>query len=212
MVGEGVLKECLEDENVEAVLIINRKPSGFVHPKLKEIIHKDFYNLQPVASQLAGYNACYFCLGVTSLGKREPEYYRLTYTLTMHFAETVASRNPGMVFCYVSGAHTDSSENGRLMWARVKGKTENDLQKLPFKAEYNFRPSILKPSKGAKNVLAAYKFFSFLYPVVKGLLPNYACSLKELGQAMLQVTTNAYPKAVLEVKDIINLAKQKAAS
>src|SRR6185312_12109036 len=140
MVGEGVLQECLSHPQVEAVLIVNRKPSGFSHPKLKEIIHADFFDISPIADQLKGYNACYFCLGVTSLGKKEPEYYKLTYTLTMHLAETLSRLNPDMTFCYVSGASNDSSEKGSQMWARVKGKTENDLAKLPFKQEFNFRP------------------------------------------------------------------------
>src|SRR5476651_2638272 len=131
MVGEGVMHECLLHPDVEAVLVINRKPDGVVHPKLKEIVHKDFFDLSAIEDQLKGYNACYFCLGVTSLGKKEPEYYKLTYTLTLNFAQTLVKHNPDMTFCYVSGAGTDSTESGKIMWARVKGKTENDLMKLP---------------------------------------------------------------------------------
>jgi nucleoside-diphosphate-sugar epimerase len=132
MVGEGVMHECLQNDAVESVLVINRKPCGVSHPKLKEIIHADFFNLSPVENQLAGYNACFFCLGVSSVGMKEPEYYRMTYTLTMNFAETVLKQNSGMSFCYISGASTDSTEKGRMMWARVKGKTENDLLRLRF--------------------------------------------------------------------------------
>ena len=133
MVGEGVLHECLQHEDVQAVLVINRKPCGVSHSKLKEIIHTDFFNLSAIQNQLAGYNTCLFCLGVSSVGMKEPEYYRMTYTLTMNFAETVLRQNPEMVFCYISGAGTDTSEKGRMMWARVKGKTENDLMRLAFK-------------------------------------------------------------------------------
>src|SRR5215217_5837561 len=148
MVGEGVLHHCLQSLDVEAVLIINRKPAGITHPKLTEIIHKDFQNLSPIADQLKGYNACYFCLGVSSVGMKEPEYTKMTYTLTMHVAEVLSSQNPDMTFCYVSGAGTDSSENGRSMWARVKGKTENDLMKLPFRQVFAFRPGIMSSSPG----------------------------------------------------------------
>lgn len=132
MVGEGVLHECLQHNDIEAVLVINRKPCGVTHPKLKEIVHADFFNLQPIESQLQNYNTCFFCLGVSSVGKREAVYYRLTYTLTMHVAETLVKLNNNMTFCYVSGSGTDSSTKGKLMWARVKGRTENDLAKLPF--------------------------------------------------------------------------------
>ena len=160
MVGEGVLNECLLHDNVEQVLVINRRPCGITHPKLKEIIHADFYDLSPVENQLVNYNACFFCLGVSSVGMKEPEFYRLTYTLTMHVAQTLSTLNPGMTFCYISGAGTDSTEKGRMMWARVKGKTENDLMKLPFKQVYNFRPAILQSTKGLKNTLPYYKYFA----------------------------------------------------
>ena len=159
MVGEGVLNECLEHNNVEQVLVINRRPCGITHPKLKEIIHADFYDLSPLEKQLVNYNACFFCLGVSSVGMKEKEFYRLTYTLTMHVAQTLPKLNPGMTFCYISGAGTDSTEKGRVMWARVKGKTENDLMKLPFRRVYNFRPVVLQPTKGSKNTLPYYKYF-----------------------------------------------------
>jgi len=208
MVGEGVLNECLSHPQVETVLIVNRKPSGFSHPKLKEIIHADFFDISLIADQLKGYNACYFCLGVTSIGKKEPEYYKLTYTLTMHVAETLSGLNPDMSFCYVSGASTDSSEKGSQMWARVKGKTENDLAKLPFKQEFNFRPGLMKAAKGAKNVPSIYKYLSWLYPVLHALFPSKSCDLAQVGQAMINVTLHGYPTRILEVRDILEAAKR----
>ena len=207
MVGEGVLQECLAHPQVEAVLIVNRKPSGFSHPKLKEIIHTDFFDISPIEDQLKGYNACYFCLGVTSIGKKEPEYYKLTYTLTMHVAETLSRLNPDMTFCYVSGAGTDSSEKGSQMWARVKGKTENDLAKLPFKQEFNFRPGLMRAAKGAKNVPSFYKYLAWLYPLLHLLFPSKSCDLAEVGQAMINVTLHGHPTRILEVRDIVEAAK-----
>ena len=208
MVGEGVLLECLQHPEIEAILIINRRPSGITHPKLKEIIHADFYNLSAIEDQLSGYNGCLFCLGVSSIGMKEPEYYQLTYVLTMHVGETLSRLNPNMTFCYISGASTDSTEKGRSMWARVKGKTENDLQKLPFKSEYNFRPAALRATKGQKYILKYYKYFAWLLPIVKLISPNYVCTLKELGTAMINAVTKGYEKNILEVKDIIALSKQ----
>jgi hypothetical protein len=209
MVGEGVLIECLQHPQVEAVLVVNRKPCGVSHPKLKEVIHKDFFDVSPIEEQLAGYNACYFCLGVTSVGKKEPEYYKLTYTLTMHFAQAVSRQNTNMTFCYVSGAHTDSTEQGKTMWARVKGKTENDLAKLPFKQEYNFRPGFMKATEGQKNVLSLYKYIAWLYPILKALMPNMVSTLAEVGQAMINATLYGYETQTIEVKDIKKLAYVK---
>ena len=166
MVGEGVLHECLYHDDVEAVLVINRRPCGVVHPKLKELIHTDFMNLSTVEDQLSGYNACFFCAGVTSIGKNEKEFTELTYTLTMHVAQTLSKLNSGMVFCYVSGSGTDSTEKGKRMWARVKGKTENDLMKVDFKAVYNFRPGFMKPTRGLKNTLSGYKYINWMFPVL----------------------------------------------
>ncbi|WP_341835224.1 epimerase [Chitinophaga pollutisoli] len=206
MVGEGVLLECLENPHVEKVLIINRRPSGYTHPKLQEIIHENFFNIRPIAGQLTGYNACFFCLGVTSVGKSEPEYYRQTYVLTMHFAETLADRNRDIAFCYVSGSGTDGSEHGRVMWARVKGKTENDLMKLPFRAAFAFRPGLLKATPGQRHLLKAYKFFGWMYPFFRSLFPGFASSLQELGKAMIAVSRNGYTSKVIEVRDIHKLA------
>lgn len=208
MVGEGVLHECLQDDHIKEVLVIGRKPCGVVHPKVQEIVHADFFDFSPIAAQLGGYDACFFCLGVSSIGMKEPEFYRMAYTLTMHVAETLAPRNPGMTFCYISGAGTDSTEKGRSMWARVKGKTENDLMKLPFKAVYNFRPGFLKPTPGLKNALSMYKYINWVYPFMRWIYPAGFSMLKELGLAMIEVGVNGYPKAILEVKDIVAAAKK----
>lgn len=208
MVGEGVLHECLQHPKIEAVLVVNRKPCGLSHPKLKEILHSDFFDLSSIEPQLTGYDACFFCLGVSSVGMNEADYTRMTYTLTMHFAETVSRQNPNMVFGYISGASTDSTEQGRLMWARVKGKTENDLMKLPFKRVYAFRPGYLHPTPGLKNTLSYYKYFSWLYPALRALFPNSASTLKEMGLAMIHAGLYGYDKQVLEVKDIVALAKR----
>lgn len=202
MVGEGVLHECLQHREVEQVLVINRRPCRITHPKLKEIIHTDFFDLTGIESELMNYNACFFCLGVSSIGLKEPEFKRLTYDLTMHVAKTLSAQNTDMIFCYISGRGTDSSENGKMMWARIKGKTENDLVKLPFKSVYNFRPGILIPTKGLRNTLPYYRYFIWLLPVIKVLAPNYICSLKELGTAMINAVTKGYEKPILEIKDI----------
>jgi len=206
MVGEGVLHQCLLHPQVEAVLVINRKPCGITHPKLKEIVHSDFFNLSAIENQLGGYNACYFCLGVSSIGMKEPEYTRLTYTLTLHVAQTLSKLNHDMTFCYVSGSGTDSSENGRSMWAKVKGKTENDLRKLPFKQALAFRPGYLHPTPGLKNMLPYYKYFTWLYPFFRKVFPNLVSTLAELGQAMINATLYGSEKPILEVKDIVALA------
>lgn len=206
MVGEGVLHECLQHPDVESVLVINRKPCGVSHPKLKEVLHTDFFNFSAIEPHLAGYNACYFCLGVSSVGMKEPEYTRMTYDLTMHVAQTLSKLNNDMTFCYISGAGTDSTEQGRLMWARVKGKTENDLMKLPFKQVYAFRPGLIKPTKGLKNTLKLYTYFGWLYPILKTVAPGTACTLREIGLAMINGTKNSFGKQVIEVKDIVKMA------
>jgi len=206
MVGEGVLHECLLSDDVAEVLVVNRKPCGIQHPKLKEIVHKNFYDLAPIQDQLKGYDGCLFCLGTTSVGKGETEFTKITYTLTMHFAQTLVAQNSNMVFCYISGAGTNV--NGRAMWARVKGKTENDLAALPFRAVYNFRPGMLRPTKGMKNTLSYYKYITWIYPVLRAAVPRFVSTLAELGQAMIKAVTKGYEKQVLEVKDIVALARQ----
>jgi len=208
MVGEGVLHECLLHPNVESVLVINRKPCGVKHEKLKEIIHKDFFNLSSIEEQLKGYNSCYFCAGVSSVGKKEDEYRSITYDLTLNFANTLVKLNPEMTFCYVSGVGTDSTEKGRSMWARIKGKTENDLLKLPFKAAYMFRPGYIQPTKGLKNTYKAYKIFTPFYPLIKLLFSKFATTLNEIGLAMINVTLYGSEKKVLECRDIGQQSKR----
>lgn len=208
MVGEGVLMESLLHPDVEKVLVINRRSCEVTHPKLTEIVHSDFLNLSPVADKLTGYNACFFCLGVSSVGMKEDVYYSMTYTLTMHMAEILSRQNPGMTFCYISGAGTDSTEKGRLNWARVKGKTENDLMKLPFKNVFAFRPGFMLAAKGAKNVPGYYSAFRFLYPPLRALFPSFVSTLNEVGIAMINSVIYGYEKSVLEVKDIVALSKK----
>lgn len=208
MVGEGVLYECLQHPDVEAILVLGRRSCGIAHPKLKEIIHANFHDLSAIEKELSGYDACFFCLGVSSVGMKEPEYTHLTCNLTIHVASTLVKLNTAMTFCYISGAGTDSSEKGRLMWARVKGKTENDLMKLPFRQVYNFRPGIIEPTKGLKNTLSFYKYFLWLLPVIKLLAPGSVSSLKNIGLAMIHAVTTGYEKQILEVKDINTLANR----
>lgn len=207
MVGEGVLHECLLHPEVKAVLVINRKPCGIKNPKLSEIILTDFFDLSAIQSQLAGYDACFFCLGVSSVGLSETEYTRLTHTLTLHFASALIAQNPGMVFCYISGAGTDSTEKGRSRWARIKGRTENDLMKLPFKKAFLFRPGFIEPGPGLKNTLRSYKYLFWLIPIFRRLAPNWICTLKEIGLAMIHAVLKGYSKNVLEVSDIKKLAQ-----
>jgi hypothetical protein len=207
MVGEGVLHECLNHPKVESVLVINRKSCNVQHPKLKEIIHNDFYDLTKIEDQLRGFNACFFCLGTTSVGKSEEVYTKITFELTKTFADTLVKLNPDMVFCYVSGVGTDSTEKGKVMWARVKGKTENYLLNLFINA-YMFRPGIILPTKGLKNTLTLYKVFTPLIPLVKLFIPKYVCTLKEVGTAMINAVTKRYENNVLEVEDIKSLANK----
>ncbi len=207
MVGEGVLHECLQNPLVDEILIINRKPLGLTHPKLTEIIHTDFYNLGAIERELAGYDACFFCLGVSSVGMKEPEYTKITYTLTLHVAETLSRLNANMIFCYVSGAGTDSTERGRSMWARVKGKTENDLRRLPFEKAYAFRPGFIKPTEGLTRTHRFYKYINWIFPIGRAIYPNGFCTMHELGLSMIHVVTRGCNKDIITGKDIIQLAK-----
>jgi nucleoside-diphosphate-sugar epimerase len=206
MVGEGVLLECLNSADIEQVLVINRKPGGISHPKLKEIIHGDFFNLAPIESQLAGYNACFFCLGISSVGISKEDYKRTTYDLTMNVGQVLARLNPDLTFCYITGAGTDSTEKGSQAWARVKGATENALIKL-FKNAYMFRPGFMKATEGQKNLKSLYKYFAWVYPIGRALFPGGFCTLQEVGRAMINAATKGYTKKVIEVKDIVELAK-----
>src|SRR5512146_1875838 len=185
MVGEGVLHECLLHPDVESVLAINRRPCGVRHEKLKEILHKDFSDFSSIEKELIGYNAAFFCMGVSSIGMAEETYRYLTYDLTLALARTLSKLNPDMTICYVSGMGTDSSENGRVMWARIKGKTENDLMKLPFRQAYMFRPGFIRPTKGLRNTHTFYRVLSPLFPLANLLLPKSILTLKEIGLAMI---------------------------
>jgi uncharacterized protein YbjT (DUF2867 family) len=205
MVGEGVLFECLAHPQITEVLSVSRKPSGVTHPKLKEYIVPDFLALQENDEKLKGYDACFFCAGVSSVGMKESEYTRITYNTTLNFAKAV-NPNPQMSFVYVSGSGTDSSEKGKLMWARVKGKTENDLMKLPFKQVFAFRPGFMIATEGQRNVLKYYKYISWLIPVMKLVFPNIINSLRQVGQAMIYAARYGYEKNVVEVKDITILS------
>lgn len=206
MVGQGVLRECLRDPEVEQVLVVGRSPSGIEDPKLREIVRDDLFDYADVEDELRGYDACFFCLGVSAAGMSEEQYIRITYDLTMAVAETLARLNPHMTFIYVSGAGTDSTEKGRSMWARVKGRTENDLLKLPFKAAFMFRPALIQPLHGIKSKTKAYRvgyaIGAPLFPVLKALSPRWVTTTEEVGSAMLSVTKNGYPTAILENEDI----------
>ena len=212
MIGEGVLHECLNHPEVEKVLVITRKSCGYSNPKLTEILHDDFHDFTSIDDSLKGYNACYFCLGVTSVGKSEAEYTKLTYDLTLGFATVLASLNPDMTFCYISGANTDSTAKGRSMWARVKGKTENDLMKLPFKQVYNFRPGGIEPFlplKPTQTYYKTYRYLGWLFALLKAIAPGYVIKLKDLAAAMINASLIGYSKNILEMKDMKLLAKAK---
>ncbi|GAA3404792.1 NAD-dependent epimerase/dehydratase family protein [Paenibacillus hodogayensis] len=207
MVGEGVLHECLRHPDVERVLVLGRKPCGVTHPKLEEHVQPDLFDLSAAAARLSGYNACFFCLGVSSVGMTEEAYTRVTYDLTVSVAELLCGLNPGMVFCYVTGNGTDSTERGRSMWARVKGRTENKLLRLPFGGAYMFRPGYIHPTPGLRNTHGYYKAFMWMYPALRRFMPRYVISLRELGLAMIHTVGRGYEKPVLENVDIAALAK-----
>jgi uncharacterized protein YbjT (DUF2867 family) len=210
MVGQGVLRECLLDPDVESVLAIGRAATGHQHEKLQEVVHADLFDLSAIEGMLAGHDACFFCLGVSSAGMSEQDYTRVTYDLTMAVARTLAPLNPAMTFVYVSGTGTDTSERGRSMWARVKGSTENALQKLPFKAAFMFRPGFIQPMHGIKSRTRLYRMFYAvlwpLYPVFRVLLPDLVTNTEKVGKAMIRVAKDGAPKTVLENRDINALA------
>jgi uncharacterized protein YbjT (DUF2867 family) len=205
MVGEGVLFECLENPVIKEVLIVNRRHYDLQHPKLKELIVNDFTKLGGLENQLSGYDACFYCAGISSVGMNEEKYNHITYETTMAFAQQLVKWNPDMVFNFVSGGHTDSTEKGKIMWARIKGKTENALMKLPFKAQYNFRPGFMKPFKQQKNVKALFKPIIWIFPI---LFPKLSLTLKQVAQAMINAVKKGYSKQVLEIADIKILAAE----
>ncbi|MBE8715133.1 NAD-dependent epimerase/dehydratase family protein [Sphingobacterium hungaricum] len=210
MVGEGVLLTCLNDPQVSEVLLINRRHLDRNHPKLKELLISDFTKINEHAEELKGYDGCFYCAGISSVGVSEEDFTKATYNTTVSFAEQLASINPQLVFTYVSGSGTDSSENRKVMWARVKGRTENVLMRLPFKAVYNFRPGVMKIVKGQKNTKGFLKVISGLYPLWNLLFPKFSCTLEDVGKAMIHAVTNGYPKPIIEVTDIKILAQKNS--
>lgn len=210
MVGQAALRECLRDPDVQLVQTIGRTATGVQNPKLNELMRADLFDYTPVESQLSGFDACFFCLGVASTGMSEADYYHLTYELTLAAAETLARLNPQMTFIYISGSGTDSSERGRMMWARVKGKTENALLRLPFKAAYMFRPGFIEPLHGIQSRTPLYRFFYTLtgpvLPLLRRMFPNQILTTEQLGQAMLVAAKRGAPKPLLEARDIRALA------
>ena len=206
MVGEGVLIQCLNSPEIDSILVVNRKSCGYTHPKLIEIIHQDFFDFSKIENELTRYNACFFCLGITSVGASDEVYYKMTYTLTMHVAQTLSRLNENMTFCYVSGSGTN--ENGRLNWQKVKGKTENDLMKLPFEQVFNFRPGFIKPMKEQKFAHKFYNYINWMFPIGRSLFPNGFCKMTELAQAMINTLSHNNERKTLEGKEIIALANE----
>ena len=211
MVGQGVLRECLLDAGVASVVSVGRSAANVSDPKLREIVHADLTNYAPIESQLSGFDACFFCLGISSAGLTEEQYTRVTYDITVRAAETLSRLNPGMTFVYVSGQGTDSSEHGRIMWARVKGRTENALLHMPFKAAFMFRPGIIVPRFGARSRTALYRIpYTLARPLLPLLLrafPNQVLTTDEIGRAMILVARHGAPKPILETGDIRSLLR-----
>jgi len=214
MVGQGVLRECLLDLEVERVLVIGRSTIGRTHPKLTERIVPDLFDLATLAADLTGWDACYFCLGVSAAGMSEADYRHLTYDLTIGVATLLAKQNPGMTFIYVSGASTDSTEQGGMMWARVKGATENAILRLPFRAAYMFRPGLIQPMHGERSKTRAYRiayfFLAPIIPILRWLFPRLATTTERVGRAMLHVTKRGNPMPLVEHADINRLGQDAA--
>jgi uncharacterized protein YbjT (DUF2867 family) len=211
MVGQGVLRECLLDPNVHLVETIGRTAANVQHPKLRQIVHPDLWNYATIESNLKNFDACLFCLGIASSGMTEKDYEHVTYGITIAAAETLCHLNPKMVFIYVSGAATDSSEKGRMMWARVKGKTENALLRMPFAAAYVFRPGFIEPAHGEISRTKLYRTLFVvaepLLPLLRRLFPNHILTTEQIARAMLNLVTRPYPKHILEIKDIRTAAQ-----
>ena len=209
MIGQGALRQCLLDPEVERVLVVGRSSTGVAHDKLREILHRDLYDLSAIESELSGYDACLFCLGQSSAGMSEADYRRVTYELTLVVARALLAHNRDLTFVFVSGLGTDSTERGSTMWARVKGETENALLKLPFRAAYMFRPGFIQPLHGVRSKTQAYRLFyvvlSPLFPILKSLLPKYVTTSERLARAMLRVAREGALKPVLETRDIDEL-------
>jgi uncharacterized protein YbjT (DUF2867 family) len=211
MVGQGVLRECLLDPGVHLIKTVGRTATGVVNPKLEEIVHPDLWNYSAIETGLTDFDACFFCLGVSSAGMSEADYHRITYGITIAAAETLSRLNPRMTFIFVSGAGTDSSEKGKTMWARVKGKTENALMRMPFKAVYLFRPGMIQPLHGIRSKTPVYRWvYTILGPIVpllRRIFPRQITTTEELGRAMLAVARHGAPKKILESADIVSAAQ-----
>jgi uncharacterized protein YbjT (DUF2867 family) len=216
MVGQGVLRECLLDPEVESVLSVGRGVTGQQHPKLREIIHQDFTDFTAIEADLAGQDACFFCLGVSSAGMSEADYRHVTYDFTLAAARTLARVDPALTFIYVSGTGTDSTERGRSMWARVKGATENALLKLPFKAAYMFRPGVIQPLHGIKSKTRLYRGLyaaaAPLFPALRAVFPRYLTTTEQVGRAMLEVARRGFPGHLLENREINQAAARSSAA
>lgn len=206
MVGEGVLQVCLQHPDVEKVVVLNRRSVGFIHPKMTEILLPDFHQLKSVELQLKGLDACYHCMGISSLGTDEATYRDITYTLSILLGETFSRLNPGSVFCYLSGAGTDATETAKMSWARLKGRTENELSQMPFKAMYRYRPGFIKPLPGAAHVQSFYKYVDWMFPIGKALFPDGFSTIEEIGRSMIQVTLEDEKVKTLAGKDIRRVA------
>jgi uncharacterized protein YbjT (DUF2867 family) len=206
MVGQGVMRECLLDAGVARVVTLGRHATGNAHPKVREIVHADLFHLQPIEQELTGLDACFYCLGATAAGKSEREYARINYDMTLAVAETLVRVDPDMTFVYVSGMGTDGTERGRTMWARVKGRTENALLRLPFRAAYMLRPGIILPMHGIKSKTTlyrvAYTLLTPLYPALRALFPRAITTTEHLGRVMLRLARSGYKRPVLESADI----------
>lgn len=211
MVGQGVMRECLLDPDVETAVTIGRSATGASHARLREVVHADLFHYASIENQLAGFDACFFCLGVTAAGKSEAEYERVTYGIALAAAETLARLNPAMTFIYVSGRGTDSSEQGRVMWARVKGRTENALLRLPFRAAYMFRPGAIQAKHGERSRTPAYRVIYILglplLLLLRALFPRSVLTTEEIGRAMLTAAKHGAPKKILETADIAASAR-----
>jgi uncharacterized protein YbjT (DUF2867 family) len=212
MVGQGVLRECLASVEVESVLVVGRSSCGVVHPKLRELVHPDLYEYDGVAGELAGFDACFFCLGVSAAGMTEAQYHHVTYDLTLAAAKALLLANPDMTFCYISGEGTDATEKGRTMWARVKGKTENALAALGFRRTYMFRPGYIQPLGGIRSKTPSYRVLYAvmgpLYPVLKALFPSHVTTTEKVGLAMIRVAQTGFDKPVLQNRDINAVAER----
>ena len=208
MIGEGILIECLANPLIETVLSVSRKPIGKQHPKLKEYIVADFLSLKENDEKLKGYDACFYCAGVSSVGMPMDKYKMISYDTPLHFAK-VLNPNPEMSFVYITGGGTDSTEKGWMAWARIKGKAENDLAKLPFKQTFGFRIGFVKPAEGQHHVLKSYKYVSWMFPVIKTIFPFMYSTMKQVADAMIYFSQNGYERNVIYVKDILKVSNEK---